>query len=273
MARNTKRIQVSTPKVERKEKMLVGERRLKIIDLLQEKGMVVVSELSNLLSVTEETIRQDLRDLEKEGLLKRTYGGAIATNRINSEISFKERERKHRKEKQAIGKAAARLIKDKDNLMVDASTTVLQVVKNLGVKKGLTVITPSLAVVLELANDSKVTVISTGGIFHAKSFSYVGSLAEYAARNYHVDKLFLGAKGVTGAGLTDSYEREAELKKVMIESAEEVFLLVDSSKFGKIALVNIAPLEVIDKVITDEGIPPEHKKLLSEQNIELIIAS
>jgi DeoR/GlpR family transcriptional regulator of sugar metabolism len=150
--------------------------------------MVVVSELSNLLSVTEETIRQDLRDLEKEGLLKRTYGGAIATNRIDSEISFKERERKHRKEKQAIGKAAARLIKDKDNLMVDASTTALQVMRNLGVKKGLTVATPSLAAVLELVNDSEVTVISTGGIFHAKSFSYVGSLAEYAARNYHVDK-------------------------------------------------------------------------------------
>lgn len=253
--------------------MLVGERRLKIIDLLQQKGIVAVSELSELLSVTEETIRQDLRDLEKRGLLKRIYGGAIATNRIDSEISFKEREREHRKEKEAIGKVAAKLVEDKDSLMVDASTTALQVVKNIEPNKQISVITPSLAVVMELANRSEVTVISTGGIFHPKSFSYVGSLAEYGAKRYHVNKLFLGAKGVTEAGFMDAYEPEAELKKAMIESAEEVILVVDSSKFGKVALVNVSPLEAVDKIVTDAGIPSGYKKLFSEQNIEVIIAS
>lgn len=115
--------------------MLIGERRLKIIDLLEEKGNIIVSELSSLLSVTEETIRRDLEGLEKEGLLKRTYGGAIATNRMDLEISFKEKEREYKKEKEAIGKAAATLIEDKDNLMVDASSTALQVIKNIGTKK------------------------------------------------------------------------------------------------------------------------------------------
>ncbi len=253
--------------------MLVGERRLKIIDLLEEKGNVVVSELSSLLSVTEETIRRDLESLENEGLLRRTYGGAIATDRMNLEVSFKERESERRKEKEAIGRTAAKLIKDKDNLMVDASTTALQVIKNIRTKKGLTVVANSLVVALELTKGYEVTTIFTGGIFHLKSFSYVGSLAEQVARSYKVDKLFLGVRGVTSAGLADTYEAEVEFKKVMIESAKEVFLVVDSSKFGRVALINVAPLEAINKVITDKGIPSEYKKLFSDQGIEVIIAS
>jgi len=101
--------------------MLIGERRLKIIELLEEKGNVIVSELSSLLSVTEEIIRRDLEGLEKKGLLKRTYGGAIPSNRISLELSFKAREIKHKEEKKTIGKVAAGLIKDGDALMFDAS--------------------------------------------------------------------------------------------------------------------------------------------------------
>lgn len=134
-------------------------------------------------------------------------------------------------------------------------------------------VTNSLAVVLELAKKSEVTIISTGGIFHPESFSYVGSLAEQAARNYNVDKLFLGVKGVTSAGLADTYEPEVELKKAMIQSAKEIILTVDSSKFDRVALINIAPLEVISRVITDQRIPFEYKKLLSERGIEVIITS
>jgi DeoR family fructose operon transcriptional repressor len=261
------------PKTKIGKSMLIGERRLKIIDLLEEKGNVIVSELSSLLSVTEETIRRDLEGLEREGLLKRTYGGAIPTNRISLELSFKAREIEHRQEKKAIGKVAAGLIEDGDALMFDASTTALEVVKQIGARKRLTVISSSLAVVLELIGKSEITVVSTGGVFHSRSLSYVGPLAEKGVRNYHVDKLFLGVKGITIDGITDSYEAEAQLKKTMIESAKEAILVIDSSKFNNIALVNIAPLEVISKIVTDKGISFEDKKLLSERSIEVIIAS
>lgn len=253
--------------------MLIGERRLKIIDLLQEKGNVIVSELSSLLSVTEETIRRDLEGLEKEGLLKRTYGGAIPSNRISLELSFKAREIEHKEEKKAIGKVAAALIENGDALMFDASTTALEVAKEIEVKKRLTVITSSLAVVLELIDKPEITVISTGGVFHSRSLSYIGPLAEKGVRNYYVDKMFLGAKGISIAGLTDSYEAEAQLKKAMIESAKETILVIDSSKFNKIALVNIAPLEAISRVITDSGISSRDKKLLIDQGIKVIVAS
>jgi len=253
--------------------MLVGERRLKIIDLLEEKGNVVVSELSSLLSVTEETIRRDLEGLEEEGLLKRTYGGAIPINKISLELPFKTRKIEHKEEKKAIGKVAAELIEDGDALMFDASTTALEIVKQIGTKKRLTVIANSLAVILELIDRSHITLISTGGVFHSRSFSYAGPLAEKGVRNYHVDKLFLGAKGIAIAGPTDSYEAEAHLKKTMVESAKETILVVDSSKFNEIALVSIIPLEVINKVITDEGIPSEYKKLFADQGTEVIIAS
>jgi len=125
---------------------------------------------------------------------------------------------------------------------------------------------------LQLIDKPELTVIPTGGIFHPRSFSYVGPLAEKGVRNYYVDKLFLGAKGISIAGLTDSYEAEAQLKKAMIESAKEPILVIDSSKFNKIALVNIVPLKAISKVITDKGIPSEYKKLFSERGIEMIIA-
>ena len=253
--------------------MLIGGRRLKIIDLLQEKGNVIVSELSNLLSVTEETIRHDLEGLEKEGLLKRTYGGAIPTNRISLELSFKAREIERKEEKKAIGKVAAGLIEDGDALMFDASTTALEVAKEIKAKKRLTVITSSLAVVLELIDRSEITLISTGGLFHSRSLSYVGPLAEKGARNYHVDKLFLGAKGISIDGVTDSYEAEAQLKKAMIESAKETILVIDNSKLNKIALVSIASLEAINKVITDSGISSRDKKLLIDQGIKVIVAS
>lgn len=253
--------------------MLIGERRLKIIDVLGEKGNVVVSELSNLLLVTEETIRRDLEGLEKEGLLKRTYGGAVPINKISLELSFKARKIEHKEEKKAIGKVAAELIEDGDALMFDASTTALEIVKQIGTKKGLTVIANSLAVILELIDRSEITLISTGGTFHSRSFSYVGSLAEKGVRNYHVDKLFLGAKGIAIAGPTDSYEAEAQLKKTMVESAKETILVVNSSKFDKIALVSIVPLDAINKVITDKRISSEYEKLFSDQGIEVIIAS
>jgi len=262
-----------TNKNRRESSMLIGERRLKVIDLLQEKANVVVSELSSLLSVTEETIRRDLESLEKEGLLKRTYGGAIPINKISLELPFKARKIERREEKKAIGKVAAGLIEDGDTLMFDASTTVLEVAKQIGVKKRLTAIASSLAVVLELIDRSEITLISTGGVFHSRSFSYVGPLAEKGIRNYHVDKLFLGAKGITIAGPTDSYEAEAQLKETMVESAEETILVVDSSKFNEIALVSIVPLEAINKVITDKGIPSEYKKLFADRDIEVIIAS
>ena len=143
----------------------------------------------------------------------------------------------------------------------------------MGQKKRLTVIASSLAVILKLIDRSEITLISTGGVVHSTSFSYVGPLAEKGTRNYHVDKLFLGAKGITIAGLTDSYEAEAYLKKIMVESAKETILVVDSSKFNEIALVNIVPLEVINKVITDKRIPSEYKKLFADRSIEVIIAS
>lgn len=127
--------------------------------------------------------------------------------------------------------------------------------------------------ILELIDRSHITLVSTGGVFYSRSFSYVGPLAERGIRNYHVDKLFFVGKGIAIAGPTDSYEAEAQLKKTMIESAKEIILTVDSSKFDRVALVSIVPLEAINKVITDSGIPSQYKKLFSDQGVEVIIAS
>ena len=143
--------------------MLAIERRRKIISLLEERNSVLVPELSKIFKVTEETVRRDLEKLEGEGFLKRTYGGAVINDSINAELPLKIREVTNIEGKRAIGIKVAEYIKDGDTIMVDSSTTALQVAERIKDKRKITVITNSVKVVSELSSARDCKVISTGG--------------------------------------------------------------------------------------------------------------
>ncbi|ETI67298.1 DeoR/GlpR family DNA-binding transcription regulator [Neobacillus vireti] len=249
--------------------MLVAERQRKIVELVNERLSIRVSELSRIFSVTEETIRRDLEKLEKEHLLQRSHGGAVSTEKEEQETSYVEREITNAAEKNAIAIEAINLINQGDQIILDASTTAWYVAKELP-DMPLTVVTNSIKVAIELSKKEQIKVISTGGILLSNSLSYVGPLAERSLSMYHVNKAFLSCKGIhLENGLSDFNESQALLKSKMMDIADETILMVDSSKFGVRAFSQISPLSTIDLIITDSQIGESTTKQLDEKGIIL----
>ncbi|WP_350302304.1 DeoR/GlpR family DNA-binding transcription regulator [Peribacillus frigoritolerans] len=253
--------------------MLVAQRHQKIVELVNERSSIRVTELSEIFSVTEETIRRDLEKLEKETKLKRSHGGAVSLQEDDSEIHFSERVITNVNEKKVIAYEAAKRIVEGDRIILDASTTAWYMSKALP-NIPLTVITNSTKVVMELSKKEKIEVISTGGRLLSKSLSFVGPIAEKSLTMYHVNKTFLSCKGIhLEEGLSDSNEGQALLKKKMIERSDAVILMVDSSKFGKKAFSLIVPPSEVDEVITDREIDEVSRKLLEKRNVKVTIVN
>jgi DeoR/GlpR family transcriptional regulator of sugar metabolism len=251
--------------------MLAIERRRKIISLLEESNSVLVLELSKTFNVTEETIRRDLEKLEKEGLLKRTHGGAVISDNINLELPLKVREVTNIEGKRAIGIKVSEYINDGDTIMLDSSTTALQVAQKIKDKRKITVITNSINVVTELSTSKDCKVISTGGILRENSMSFVGHMTEDSIKNYNVDIAVIACKGIDmNRGITESNEMEAEVKKAMVEAAEKVFLLADYTKFNKISFLKMLKLDKVDTIFTDKPLGEEWESFLQNKNIKLV---
>ena len=249
--------------------MLVAERHQKIVELVNQKLSIRVSELSQLFGVTEETIRRDLEKLEKENQLQRSHGGAVSIKKEDAEIPYLEREIMNAAEKRKIALAAVKFIHSGDQIVLDASTTAWYMAKELP-DMPLSVITNSMKVALELSKKEQIKVISTGGMLLPESLSYVGPLAERSLQMYHVNKAFISCKGVhVQAGLSDSNEWQALLKKQMMEISDETILMADSTKFGVRTFVQVSSLDQVDQVITDSTISREYVEALSDRNIKL----
>jgi len=251
--------------------MLVAERQQKIVELVNERKSVRVTELSQLFSVTEETIRRDLEKLEKEKKLSRSHGGAISVNPSDSlEIPYFEREITNVDEKKEIAIEAAKQIVEGDKLILDASTTAWYMAKSLP-DITLTVLTNSIKVAMELSSKKQITVISTGGILLSESLSFVGPLAETSLDSYHVKKAFISCKGLHLArGISESNEQQARMKQRMIDNADTVYLMIDHSKFGIQTFSHISDLEMIDHIIADSKVDSTIIKQLEEKSLHII---
>ena len=249
-------------------------RRAQILEELDSKGQVFVSELSKLFNVSEVTIRNDLAHLEKQNMLIRARGGAIKIKlyHIGIDTPFSDKQKQFFKEKQRIGKTAIELIKDGDTIVLDSGTTTMEIANNLSTFKDLTIITNALNIASILSENSKINVFMPGGFIRKKSLSMVGGLAEESFENFFCDKLFLGVDGFdTNHGLSTANAEEAHMNQVMIEIARKVIVVTDSRKFSRRQFAFIAPISKIDIVITDSGISEEDKQRLIKNGIEVII--
>jgi len=232
--------------------MLAIERRSEIMSLLEQHQSVLVSELSKLYNVTEETIRRDLEKLEKDGFAEKTYGGAILRQAVNLDMPFRVRERTNKEGKHVIALKAAAFVEDGDTIMLDSSSTVLGIARQLKNRKHVTIITNSIEVLIELAASPALTVISTGGTLRGHSLSLVGRNAERMLRNFNVDKAFISCKGIDPEkGITESNEMEVEIKRAMRSAAKESYIAVDHTKFDKVSFVKLADFKDINGIITD----------------------
>lgn len=232
--------------------MLAQERRNLILERLQEDKSVVVAELSQRYSVSEETIRRDLDKLEKDGFATKSYGGAVVNESISIDMPFNVRKKRNIRGKQKIAELAERLVENGDHIILDASTTAVFLAKALKSKQNLTVITNSIEIMIELSDMPDWTIISPGGSLREGYLALVGPRVTEGLRNYHVEKAFLSCKGfdLTG-GVTDTNEDFAQAKYMMLCCAKEKYLAVDSTKFDHIYFVHISDADNLTGVITD----------------------
>jgi DeoR family transcriptional regulator, fructose operon transcriptional repressor len=250
---------------------LPAERHRRIQEFLQEHRAVRVSTLADLLGVSEVTIRRDLEELERRGLLERTHGGAILAQRIAREPLYVEAVSHHPAEKQRIGAAAARLATEGDTVFLNGGTTTLEVVRHLG--PHVRVVTNHVGAALE-AGDRDIELIVVGGEYRFASNSCVGDLATRTLRGIFATRSFIGVEGLSlRSGLTTPALAEAELARVMIEQTHgQVVVVADSSKVGTVADFSIAPIEAMTILVTDSGLDDEFGKELTGLGVRVVVA-
>ena len=201
--------------------MLALERRNLILEKLQEEKRVVVSELSQLYNVSEETIRRDLDKLEKEGLATKSYGGAVINEDVGIDLPFNIRKNQNVQGKQKMAEIAASMVNDGDHIFLDASTTAVFVAKALKEKERLTVVTNSMEILLELSDVSGWNIISTGGVMKEGYLAFLGARTEEVIRSYYVDKVIFSCKALNeDMGIMESKEAFGTTKKAMINSGK-----------------------------------------------------
>lgn len=251
--------------------MLAIERRNAILSRLSMEGKVVVSDLAKEFSVTEETIRRDLEKLDRDGLAKKTYGGAVKMENLNIDLPFHVRQQSNVQSKQYIATLIGEMIKDGDYIMLDASTTALWVIKSILHRKKITLITNSIEMLIELCNKPDWTVISTGGVLKEGGLSLVGYQAEKMVSGFHVDLAVCSCKGLDlETGVTDSNERDSEIKKAFFRSAKRRVLAVDSSKFDRVSFVKVCSMGEVDQIVTDRDPGERWRERVRELGTELI---
>ena len=251
--------------------MLAIERRNEILEKLQAEKRVVVSELSRYYQVSEETIRRDLEKLEKDGLIIKSYGGAVLNEHSIFDLPFNVRKNQEIVEKRKMAKLVSKMVRDGEAVMLDASSTAVYIANGLKQKKKLTVITNSVEIIVELFDVPEWNVISTGGVSRERSFALLGPRTDQMIRYYHADKAIISCKGLSlEEGLTDSDEQDANSKRMMLQSSKEKILVADSSKFGKVAFTKVADWKDITKIVTDKKPPQEWMEEFERFNIECI---
>ena len=253
--------------------MLTAERRQRIVEVVETRRSVSVSELCKMMSVSDMTIRRDLKVLSDEGILERVHGGALARDGAPKELPYLIRATEFINRKVAIGRRAAELISEGSSIALDIGTTTLELAKVMARVPNLTVVTASLPVAEVLKNSPNIRLILTGGLLRFEEFSLVGEFAERTFRDFRIDRAFVGAGGIDlQRGLTDYDQADIQVKKELISNSDQVTVLADSSKFSRTFPKAFAPLSQVDTLVTDGDAPEEGLKMLTSMGIEVILA-
>ena len=233
--------------------MKLNARKQKILEMLEKNGNVSVAELSKYFDISEVTIRTYLTDLEAKGLLSRVHGGAISSYKPYYSMNLSQRLNTNQKQKRKIAEEVAKMVEDKDTIMLNSGTTTLLVFRSLPTNYNLNIVTNSIAIALEAADIPNFNVCLVGGSVNSKyQFSY-GDDAIEQLKKYHANKLILSVDGIDlKSGFTTYYDKEAAIDRTMIEQSENCIIAADTTKFERTAFAKIAPLTVADLIVTNE---------------------
>ena len=253
--------------------MNIDERKNKILELLKENGIVKVSALSELLGISEVSIRNYLADMENKGLLTRVHGGAISSYKPYCSMNFNQRLETNQSAKENIAKKISEMIEQNDTVMLNSGTTTLLVFRMLPVDYNLNIVTNSISIALEASANPNYNVTLVGGSVNSKyQFTY-GSDASEQLKNYHANKLILSVDGIDlEGGFSTYYAEEAQLDRIMIAQSDVCIIAADQSKFRRNAFVRISDLGSADYIVTDCRLTDDEKQKLIENKINTITA-
>lgn len=247
----------------------MNRRQRRIIDCLNTSDMTSVRDLARLLDVSAVTVRQDLTHLENEGFLRRVHGGAV----MQSADDISKRLVVNYENKQHIARAAAEFVHEGESILIESGSTNAILVKELGKREGVTIITSNVFIARQLKKNMHASIILLGGLYQHESESLVGTLAKLCLDNVNFSKAFIGVDGFTiESGFTSTDMMRAEISAYIVHKGAEVFVVTDSSKFGRVHLTNLFHPRDIRYVITDAGIPEKEKSFLEENGVQVIIA-
>ncbi len=250
--------------------LLPAVRRNKIKQLLLEQKNVTVIELSNKFSVSEETIRRDLKSLENDGIAKRTHGGAVLAERVSGVVNTNDLKNIFVESKRVISKLVRPIVKNGDCIFLDSSTTSYYVSDELK-DMHLTVVTNSLDILAKLSKFSNITLIAIGGSLSRSRKCFVGVNALKVLQNYYFDIALLSCRTLSlSDGVTDSSDDEAEIKRLVSRRTKSLILMADHSKFDKVSFTKIFDLDEIDYLITDKPLDDRWMEYMETHQINYL---
>jgi DeoR/GlpR family transcriptional regulator of sugar metabolism len=247
------------------------ERMQEVLRMLETRESVHVAELSKAFAVSEVTVRSDLSELARQGLVARVRGGVRPLQRGQSELGFDFRLRLEVARKKAIAKAAASMVDEGEAIALDSSTTAYYLALELRTKNELVVVTNGLLIAAALADAPGISVLVPGGMLRLQAMSLVGDLGADALRATRISKGFLGARGLAiDSGLMDLNPEEVRIKREMADVCERVIGIVDATKWHRTALLPFVMTDGVDAIVTDTGAPPEEVDAWRARDVEIV---
>jgi len=247
------------------------QRMLGIQELFLRQEFVNFEELSELFSASKSTIRRDLMELEQRNVLRRVHGGAISLQMRDEAMDFNRLSGSSHDEKSRIGALAASMIEEGQTVIMSGGSTVVEVARQLG-NKSVQIVTNSIPVAQIFWDNKQVEVTITGGYLFPRLGVQLGPICEKMLKDVSADLLILGIRGITAAGISDTNSLIVESLRSMIRSAQKVIVVADSSKFGRNAMIHVAPLSEVDQVVSDSALSAEHRQMLDGQSVAYTLA-
>jgi DeoR/GlpR family transcriptional regulator of sugar metabolism len=250
-----------------------SERMQRVLQMLETRDSVHVTELAEAFAVSEVTVRNDLSALAQQGLVARVRGGVRPLQRGQSELGFDFRLRLEVERKQAIGRAAAAMVDDGEAIALDASTTAYYLALELRARRELVVVTNGMLIAASLADAPGITVLLTGGMLRLSAMSLVGDLGADLLRATRINKGFLGARGLSlERGLMDLNPDEVRIKQEMADACERVIGILDGTKWHRSALLSFVPADGVHAIVTDTSAPTDDVASWRARGTEVVTA-
>jgi DeoR/GlpR family transcriptional regulator of sugar metabolism len=255
----------------KKGEMLAETRRRLLLDLIARQGFATLDELVKALAVSESTVRRDLEALDLGGQVKRTHGGAVYAGEGRTLPAFEDRAATATAEKQAIGRRAGALLDDGDTVLLDGGTTTLEVARAL-LGRPVQVVTNSLPIAQLLAASAPIDLVLIGGYVYPRTGVALGPLAIATMQGIRVTKAILGAGGIVAEGIYNHNLLLVETERQMMSCGQEVMIVADHTKFGKLSLARLCGLEEVGHLVVDPGLPDEYRSLIESAGVQIHLA-